>query len=171
MEFNLVEIWLRRDPVRWIAGVFGGLFAGAIALGLAMIIAQMAGHEVVYPAKLMGATILGPSATEIGPDMKSVFTGLAVFELICAFWGFVYAHFTGTNSIKALFLMGLVWGAFSWIFTWNLFLQSSRPILWAGIPSTLTFPICMAYGISLVSVAFFDSIFRGKKATVHLAHH
>lgn len=31
-DLNLVEIWLRRDPIRWAAGILAGLFAGVSTL-------------------------------------------------------------------------------------------------------------------------------------------
>jgi hypothetical protein len=51
--------------------------------------------------------------------------------------------------------MGLVWGTFSWIFLWNLFMQSFRTIYVAQIPSASVFAIWMTFGISLTSLAFF----------------
>lgn len=161
MEQNLVEIWLRRDPVRWIAGILGGLFAGAVAMAVAMALASSSGLEPTFPAKLMGTIVLGPEATEIGQS-QGMIAGVAIFELICLFWGFVYAHFTGTNKLSALLPMGLVWGVFSWIFIWNLFMQSILPIRAAQIPTAAALLICVTYGVSLASVSIFDGIFRGK---------
>ena len=161
MEYNLVEVWLRKDPARWIAGAFAGLLAGAVAMAVAMMIAASQGFEAWFPAKLVGTILLGPSATEIGL-MGGVVAGLFLFEVVCLIFGMIYAHFTGTNNIKALLGMGLVWGAFSWVFIWNLFMQSFKPIFAAQIPSTPVFPVCIAYGLSLASVAFFDRLFRSK---------
>ncbi len=164
MEYNLVEIWLRRDPARWIAGALGGLFAGAVAMGVAMLLAQMGGLELEFPIKLMGTLILGSPATEIGENRESILAGASVIGAICIFWGVIFAHFTGTNSFKVLLPMGLVWGIFSWIFLWNLFLQSFKPIYAARIPSGPVLPICLTYGLALASIAFFDPVFRrGKK--------
>jgi hypothetical protein len=162
MEQNLVEMWLRRDPVRWISGVLAGLLAGVIAMSVAGALACAFGFEAWFPVKLMGTVILGPSATETGNGMKSIYAGGAVVEGICLFFGFVYAHFTGTNRIGPLLAMGLVWGVFSWIFIWNLFLQSFRSIFVAAVPSSLAFPVCIAFGLSLASVSLFDRMLRGK---------
>ncbi len=162
MEYNLVEIWLRRDPTRWIAGVIGGLFAGVVATVVAMLIAQSAGYEMWLPVKLMGTTLLGSSATEIGAA-AGITAGATVIAGISVFFGFVFAHFTGTNSIGALLSMGLVWGVFSWIFIWNLFLQSFKPIYAARIPSGAAFPVCLAYGLALAVIAVIDPVLRGSK--------
>ncbi len=163
-DINVVEIWLRKDPKRWIAGVMAGIFAGTVALAVAMIIAVVAGHEIWYPAKLMATGLLGPSATVTGFNLGPILAGIIVLDLICVFWGFVYAHFTGTNNMNALLAMGVVWGTFSWIFVWNLFLQSVKPINWAHIPPSAAFPVCLAYGLSLASVAFFDRAMGGSMA-------
>jgi len=163
MEQNLVEVWLRRDPVRWLSGGLAGLLAGAVAMAVAMGIATSFGFELWFPVKLVGTIALGPTATEMGTNMKSVYVGGSIIEGLCLFLGVIFAHFTGTNNLVALLSMGLVWGTFSWIFIWNLFLQSFRPIFAAQIPSGPVFPVCLAFGLSLASVAFFDFIFRGKR--------
>lgn len=160
MEFNLVEMWLRFDKTRWIAGFFASIVATALAIGLAMVLSQMGGLECWFPVKLMATTLLGASATEIGPHMSPILVGTGVIFAICLFWGLLFAHFTGTNSLKALLPLGAVWGLFAWIFLWNLFIQSFRPIFAARIPSGPVFPICMAYGLGLASVALFDRAFR-----------
>ncbi len=160
-DYNLVETWLRKDPSRWAAGFLAGLFAGVVALGLASIISVMAGKEFTFAVKLMATPLLGSFATEAGTQAAAVIAGFILFEAICAFWGLVFAHFTQTNHLSSLLAMGLVWGLFSWIFIWNLFLQSFDPIFWAQISAGAVFPICLAYGISLTSVAFFDRIMGG----------
>lgn len=159
MEYNLVEMWLRKDPIRWISGVFAGLLAGIVAMGIAMLISKGAGMDLWFPVKLMGTIVLGPSATDMYSSF-GIFPGVLLFETLCAFFGFVYAHFTGTNCLGALVPMGLVWGTFSWIFIWNLFMQSFQPIFAAQIPSGPVLFICWAYGLTLASVAFFDPILR-----------
>jgi hypothetical protein len=162
MEYNLVEIWLRRDPTRWIAGALGGVFAAVVAMVVAMVIAQSAGYEVWLPIKLMGTPILGAAATEIG-NTSGILAGAFLTGMICVFWGVIFAHFTGTNSVSALLAMGLVWGTFSWIFIWNLFLPSFTTIFAARISAGAAFPVCIAYGLALASVAFIDPVLRGSK--------
>ncbi len=159
MEYNLVEIWLRKDPVRWLAGVLGGLFAGGVAMAVAIGISTYLGWDPLFPLKLLGTPILGAASTDL-QSSQGVTVGALVIEGICVFWGVVFAHFTGTNSIRALLAMGVAWGAFSWIFIWNLFLQSFKPIFAARIPAGPAFPVCMAYGLALASVALFDRMLR-----------
>lgn len=160
MEYNLVEMWLRRDPIRWVAGVLAGLLAGTLTLGFAGWVAQQSGFEFFFPVKLMATTVLGPSATAFDAPINSIYLGAGVFYALAALLGFVFAHFTGVNSLYALLPMGLVWGIFSWIFIWNLFLQSFRPIFAAQLSSGLVLPICLVFGLSLASVAFFDRVMR-----------
>ncbi|MEO5970476.1 MAG: hypothetical protein ABIQ95_11165 [Bdellovibrionia bacterium] len=162
MEYNLVEMWLRKDPVRWIAGALAGLFAGVVAMAVAALIASSIGLEPVFPLKLIGTILLGPSATEIGVTGGAI-TGAIIFESITLFLGVIYAHFVGSNKMSALLPMGLVWGVFSWIFIWNLFLQSFRPIFVARVSSSPVFLICIVFGLALASVKLFDRVLRGTK--------
>ena len=163
MEYNLVETWLRRDPIRWIAGILGGIFAGLLAMAVAVAVSSSLGWDPTFPIKLMGTPVLGAIATDL-QSSQGIVAGALFIEAIAIFWGVVFAHFTGTNSVSALLGMGLAWGAFSWIFTWNLFLQSFKPIFAAGIPAGAALPVCFAYGLGLVSVSFFDRILRGTAA-------
>jgi hypothetical protein len=160
MEYNLVETWLRRDPIRWIAGILGGIFAGLVAMAVAVGVSSYLGWDPLFPIKLLGTPLLGASATDL-QSMQGVISGAILIEAICIFWGVVFAHFTATNSVSALLWMGLAWGAFSWIFIWNLFLQSFKPIFAAGIPAGPALPVCFAYGLGLASIAFFDRMLRG----------
>ncbi len=160
-EFNLVEMWLRHDPLRWVAGALGGLFAGAVSMLFAMAFLHAGGMEIWFPAKLMGTLVLGPFATEYGMHLKAIGTGFATYELITMVFGMIFSHFVGSNRLKALFWMGVVWGIFSWIFLWNLFGQSFHTVGRNYFPSLPVLPICLVYGISLVSVAFFDRIVHG----------
>ncbi len=159
MEYNLVETWLRRDPIRWIAGILGGIFAGLVAMAVAMAVSAALGWDPLFPIKLLGTPLLGASATDLQSAQGAV-AGALIIEVIAVFWGVVFAHFTATNSISALLLMGLAWGAFTWIFTWNLFLQSFKPIFAARIPAGPALPVCFAYGLALASVALFDRMLR-----------
>lgn len=160
MEYNLVEIWLRKDPVRWIAGGLAGLFAGTVAIGVAMMISSSHGLEPWFPIKLAGTILLGPNSTDI-MSTKGITAGGSLLGGLFLVLGIAYAHFTGTNFLGALLPMGLVWGIFSWIFIWNLFSQSWQPIFAARIPSGPMFLICIVFGLSLASVAFFDRVLRG----------
>ena len=160
-DINIVEIWLRRDPIRWIAGALAGLFAGAMMIGLAMLAAKASGAELWYPVKIAALPFLGPSALEYGDHFNHILVGLVSLSGLCVFLGVVYAHFTGTNNLAALAGVGLVWGIFGWIFINNLFTQSINPVFWAHISRGAAFPIYLVFGLGLTSVAFFDRALRG----------
>lgn len=160
-DMNLVEMWLRKDPVRWIAGALAGLFACVLMTVFAMILSGVFGNEVWFPMKVAALPVLGGSATEFGFHLRPILIGLAVQGGLCAFLGVIYAHFTGTNSLPALLGMGFVWGAFSWIFIFNLFVQSFTDVRAANLSPAAAFPIMMVFGLSLTSVAFFDRALRG----------
>lgn len=161
-DIDLVATWLVADKTRWIAGVAAGLFAGLVALSFAGVLALTGGMEFLFPVKLMASAILGPYATELGAHPRAVIAGLVFTEALAALWGFVYAHFIKTNALGALLAMGLVWGVFGWIFHWNLYFHSIKPILAANISPAAAFPVFLVWGLSLTSVAFFDRALRSR---------
>ncbi len=154
-------MWLRKDPIRWLCGGVSGLFAGGIAVLVSMICAHSAGLEMAFPVKLLGTILEGPSATDVN-TWNGFIAGALLLAVLCVFLGAIFSHFVGTNSLKALVPMGLVWGIFSWIFIWNLFFQSFPTLFAAQVASGVVFIICISFGLSLTSVAFFDSVFRLK---------
>ena len=159
-DINLVEIWLRRDPVRWVAGICAGILAGAIALAFGVVLSSLFGADPCYVARIPAIPFLGPEALEYA-NIKAVWVGVIVFELFGAFLGMIYAHFTGTNSIPALFGVGVTWGIFGWIFISNLYTPAWRIVFAAQIPSGAAIFFWLVFGISLTSVAFFDRTLRG----------
>ena len=162
-DINLVATWLVADKTRWAAGILAGLFAGVVALAFAGVMAAASGSEFLYPIKLMATPVLGYDATDLRSGAGSVIVGLALFEIVSAFWGFIYAHFIKTNALGSLLAMGAVWGFFSWVFEWNLFLHAVKPILYSGVGAAPVFFVCMVYGVSLTSVAFFHRALGGKQ--------
>ena len=162
MELNLVEFWLRRDPVRWRVGVLGGMIAAVFAVLVAMLISASYGVEIWFPVKVAAAVLLGPEATEYGLLLKPILVGVIAIAALSGFLGFLFAHFVWSNSIPVLLSMGLVWGIFSWIFIWNLFLQSLRQIFSLHLPSALAFVICVAFGLALAVIAPLDRVCRGR---------
>ncbi len=160
-DINLVELWLKWDPKRWIAGALAGAFAGIVLLGAGMLLALAFGNEVWFPVKVAALPVLGGAATEFGMNLGSILTGLIVTEAVAVFLGIVFAQFVPTNSFTALAGMGVVWGVFGWIFIHNLFIQSFRPVFAAQLSPAAAFPVWLAFGLALTSVAFFDRTLRG----------
>lgn len=158
-DINLVEIWLRRDPTRWIAGALAGVFSGLVACAFGMLLALLFGSDVWYPAKALASPILGPEAMNFGIH-AGIAVGLGVWAGLGAVLGAVYAHFTGTNSLPALLGVGLSWGAFSWVFLNNLFLPSFRAYMVLHVSGGAAFFVCLVFGIALTSTAFFDRMLR-----------
>jgi hypothetical protein len=159
-DLDMVVHWLRVDPKRWIAGIVGGFFAGVVALVVAAIVAEVNGLHFLFPVKLFGGILLGAGATDTTSAIGAVIAGLLIFEAICGFFGFIFSHFVFSNASGALLSMGLVWGIFSWIFLWNLFLQSFHVIRFAGVTPGAALPVCLAYGLSMASIGFFDRMLR-----------
>lgn len=160
-EYPLVEMWLKKDPIRWVAGILAGGFAGAVMLGFAMVLSTVSGLELWYPVKLGASVLMGSSAMALGVSVKTLVIGFVFMEALCGFLGFVYAHFTGTNHFTALLGMGVTWALFSWIFINNLFSHSFRVIYVADIPPGAALFVWLVFGLALTSVAFFDRVLRG----------
>ncbi len=160
-EHNLVENWLRVDPRRWIAGVFAGVLAIWIAFGVGGLIASANQTPATFPIKLIGTIALGPIATDYSMN-EGLVAGATIITILAAFLGFIYSHFVYSNSWGALLPMGLVWGIFSWIFIWNLFFQSFRPIFAASVSSGAAIAVCLSFGICLASVRFFYNLLRSR---------
>jgi hypothetical protein len=161
-DVNVVALWTSVDKVRWAAGVVSGWIAGAIAMGVAGIVASSHGFEFLFPVKLLGTCLLGSSATAYG-NTSGLIAGLVVTGFISGLWGFVYSHFVRSGSMYTILGMGFTWGAFLWIFNWNLLLHSVKAVSAAEIPSSAAFLTCMVYGFSMGVLAIVDPMFRGRR--------
>ena len=160
-EMNLVALWLTFDLPRTIAGIMAGVFAGIVAWVFGGLIAMQAGMEFWVPFKLAATPMMGAEAMNYGFS-AAVIVGLIVHCAICAVLGGVYGHFTKTNKILPLLGAGFMWGTFSWIFIQNLFVRSFLDVRTYAIPSGVAFFVLLVFGLSLVSIKFFDRIVCGK---------
>ncbi len=161
-DINLVSDWVKLDVVRWMAGFGGGVFSGVVMLVFAMVLSATSGGDLWLPTKMLALPILGASALEYGLG-ASVIVGTIATLLLCGFLGIVFAHFTRTNRFLPLVSVGATWGIFSWIFLNNLFFKSWRDYYAAGTSDGAAFFVCLVFGMSLVSVAFFDRMVRGRE--------
>ncbi|OFZ53737.1 MAG: hypothetical protein A2428_04095 [Bdellovibrionales bacterium RIFOXYC1_FULL_54_43] len=163
MEEDLVSNWLRRDAIRWRSGVFSGIFAGLISLGLAMLLSAFGGGDFWFPVKLAATPILGPVATDLAFRPGTLVLGFGLHEALSGFLGFLFSQFVRTNAPRPLLALGIVWGLFSWIFVWSLFLQSFAPIHAAGVSSGAAFLVCLVYGLSLGVTGSVDRMLRRRR--------
>lgn len=161
MDLNLVEMWLKKDQKRWLAGALAGAFAGLVATAFAMGFAGLLQMNLLYPIKVAALPIYGPEALETSLRFGAFLVGFLTIEIFSAFLGAVYAHFTGTNHLPSLLGVGLTWGAFSWVFLINLFSPAFRDVYVAEVPRGASLIVCLFFGVALTSVAFFDRVVRG----------
>lgn len=164
IDHDIVAIWLRRDPIRWGAGLLAGFAAAVIALMVAMVLSKMGGRELLFPIKVCALPFLGSQATEFTAPISTLIVGMIAMLGFGGFWGAVFAHFTGTNRVPALLGVGLVWGLFTWVFWFSLFLFSFKAYYWAQVSPAMTFPVAVTYGLSLATVSIFDRALRGSRA-------
>ena len=140
LDSPLVEHWLHVNTARWMAGALAGLLAGLMAMAFAMILSSIGGIGFWFPAKLMATICAGAGAMDFDSGAGAVISGLLFFEILAAFFGIIFSHFTYTNHLLSLLGMGCVWGTFSWIFIWCLFFQSFRTIFVAQVSPAAAFP-------------------------------
>ena len=163
-DYNVVADWSSVDLVRWAAGIISGAIAGAFAMVVAGICAVTHGFQFSYPVKIFGTILLGYKATDYHSHSGFV-AGFVVVGFITIFWGFVFGHFVRTNKIKNLIGMGFTWGAFSWVFMWNLMLHSFKTIGWTTTGPGVALLTCMAYGFGMMVIAVVDPILRGGRGS------
>ena len=161
-DINIVALWLRKDPSRWLAGVLAGIFSCIIMLCFSALLSFVFGKDPLLAVKLIGIPVIGAQALAIGFHLKAIVVGFVLWFLLCGFLGFIYAHFTQTNSLTALVGVGITWGAFSWIFIYNLFSNSFRELMVSKPSAGVAFLVCMVFGLSLTSVAFFHRMLGAK---------
>ena len=154
-DMNIVALWLRKDPKRWIAGGVAGLVAGLISMAVAATLSATHGMDPTFAIRLLGLPIVGASATEYG-NSTGLIAGFVFYEFLAMFWGALYGHFVATSHFKSLLAMGLVWGTFFWIFDFNLYAQSFKSVLAAQVPPGAAFVVCVTYGLSLSVIGLFD---------------
>jgi hypothetical protein len=160
-DINIVALWLKKDPTRWVAGALAGVLATAVMLAFAMVLCVAFGVDVWYPIKVGGIPVLGGAATEIG-SANGLIVGVITHFALGMFSGIVYAHFTATNTFSALLGMGFVWGTFTWIFITNLYSRAFPDMIAAAVPVGPAFFVNVVFGLALSSVAFFDRALRKK---------
>ena len=160
-EFNVLAMWNDVRSARLIAGVKAGIFAGTMAQIFGSIFCLAKGLDFTIPMRIMGLPFLGNNAMTIGGSI-GLAVGLISFYTLAIFLGMAYAHFTGVNIKKGLFGMGFTWGAFGWIFITCLFMPANRHYYAAEIPRGVMFFAWQAYGLSLMSIAWFDKSVQKK---------
>jgi hypothetical protein len=154
-EYNLVEMWCSPRRERLIAGVFAGIFAGTMMLLFGMIVCAFLGMDLTMPFKICALPVLGVPALAYG-SMTGILVGLSVFYTLMIGLGVYYAHVTGINKKGMLFWIGVTWGLWGWVFITNLMMPSFREYLVANVHKGAMFAAWQVYGISLMSVAWFD---------------
>lgn len=132
-DVNVVAWWTSVDKTRWAAGLVSGWVAGAIAMTVAGIFAISHGYQFLFPVKLLGTILLGAEATAY-TSTAGLVAGVIMCGFIFGLWGFVYAHFVRSSTCYTILGMGFTWGAFLWVFNWNLMLHSFKAISAAEIP-------------------------------------
>jgi hypothetical protein len=154
-EFNVVALWTNFRAARLRAGIMAGIFAGVMMQIFGMIFSAAKGMDITTGFRIAALPVLGNEAMAYGTS-AGIAVGLSVFFVLTSFLGMTYAHFTGTNHLGNRFGIGLTWGAYAWIFITCLFCPAFPHYYEAEIPRGPMFFAWMVFGLSLMSVAWFD---------------
>jgi hypothetical protein len=154
-EINVVAMWTNPRASRIFAGVLAGFFAGTMMQIFGVIVCAIKGWDLTMPMKIPALTIIGRDALAFN-SVPGIVVGLAIFYVLMGFLGAVYGHMTGTNHRGTLFGVGITWGLFGWVFITNLFLPAFHPYREADLPRQIMFFAWLVYGVSLMSISFFD---------------
>ena len=154
-EYNVVALWTNFRGARLRAGIFAGIFAGLMMQLFGVLFCAIKGDDLAKPFKISALPFLGNSALAYG-STQGLVVGLIAFYVLVSFLGMVYAHFTGTNHRGNRFGVGITWGVFGWVFITCLFSPAFRSYYEAEIPRGPMFFAWLVFGVSLMSVAWFD---------------
>lgn len=154
-EYNLIPLWTNIRAERLKAGIMAGIFAGGVTLIFGAIFCLIKGLDPTIPMRIMGLPYAGNMVMAYG-SAKGLLIGLSAYFGLAIFLGMAYAFFTGVNNKKGLFGMGLTWGAYGWIFITCLFMPANRDYFAAEISRGVMFFGWLVFGLSLMSVAWFD---------------
>ena len=154
-EYNVAAMWSTFRGARLRAGVFAGIFAGLMMQLFGVAYCAFKGWDLAMPFKIAALPIIGRDALAFG-SVPGLVVGISMFYTLMIFLGVAYAHFTGNNHKWVRFGMGLTWGAWGWVFITCLFSPSFTAYNEADIPRGTMFFAWMVYGVSLMSVAWFD---------------
>ena len=128
-----------------------------------MLLSGFVRGDFWFPVRLAATPLLGPGATDLAFRLGTIVLGFGLYEILSGLLGFLFSQFVRTNAPRPLFALGTVWGLFSWIFVWSLFLQSFAPIQVAGVSSGAALLICLVYGLSLGVIGPVDRMLRRRR--------
>jgi hypothetical protein len=154
-EYNVVALWTKLRMARIYAGVGAGIFAGLMMQLFGVAYCAFKGWDLAMPFKIPALPILGRDALAYG-SMQAIVVGCLVFYALTIVLGVAYAHFTGNNHRGVRFGIGLTWGLWGWVFISCLFSPSFQSYSEADIPKGVMFFAWLVFGISLMSVSWFD---------------
>lgn len=151
---DISHIWTRLNP-RWlVSGITAGLFAGLVML---LVAAFLAGSELFYPAKVIGASVWGKQAMQFGSLGLGGLTGMTIHFFLSGFFGLVFAQFVlETSRKRTLLLLGALAGLAVWLFWSAMFMPSfNEPMTWL-LPKTISLLLHaifgFTFGLSLVTL-------------------
>ncbi len=148
MHNDISYIWTRFNR-RWLAsGFLAGVGAGLVALALAAFLSANLAREISFPAKLIGAVLLGSDALAADSLIGGT-TGFLIHLTLSGFFGLVFAQFVLETSRKRnLLLLGTLAGLAVWLFWSMMFMPSFNEAMFFFLPKTVSLLLHLAFGFS-----------------------
>ncbi|MDO8494680.1 MAG: hypothetical protein Q7S68_05030 [Deltaproteobacteria bacterium] len=147
MQPNIAHIWTRFNKSWAISGVLSGLGAGLAMILAASLLGQMAGEELFFAPKLIGAALLGGKALAVDSS-AGIWAGLTIHFTLSAFFGLVFAQTIRETARKRILLaLGLMGGMAVWLFWCMMFMPSfNQPMLFL-LPKLTALALHLLFGL------------------------
>lgn len=146
---DISYIWTRVN-VRWLlCGALAGLGAGLVVLLISALLTVLyLPREFDFPAKLVGAVLLGANALHIDSELGTL-TGLAIHLGLSTFFGLVFAQFVfETSRRRFLFLLSCLAGLSVWLFWSMMFMPAFNEPMFYLMPKPVSLLLHAVFGVS-----------------------
>jgi len=152
---DISHIWSRFN-IRWLlTGLIAGIGAGLVMLAVAALVSSVLSREFIYPAKLIGAALLGGSSLQIG-SFAGGFVGIVIHLVLSGFFGLVFAQFVlETSRRRILFLLSILAGLAVWLFWSMMFMPSFNETMLFLLPKTTSLFLHAVFGLSFGLLVIF----------------
>lgn len=149
IHHDISYIWTRVNK-RWLAaGALAGMGAGLAMLAAAAVLTYFyLPREMSFPAKLIGAAMLGASALQIDARIGMI-AGLAIHFGLSGFFGLAFAQCVWEESRRrVLFLLSTLTGLALWLFGSMMLMPAFNETMFYLLPKPVSLLLHVVFGVS-----------------------